>query len=280
MKENRESSSSRENILNKEIHLSDIKNGLNQVREKIHDFGFINSFILKLLAIIIMTIDHIGACIGTTYINGHSYLSGLIPSDTYTLLRSIGRIAFPIFCFMIVEGYFHTRDASKYVLRLFVFAFISQVPFSLMTRKAPFAQDASLNVYFTLVIGLVTIMCFEYCLKLYKQSERPRPIFIVIGIITIISTITLADFLRTDYGGLGVIFILIFYFFRDKHLLTFIALYVSIYHLSNDLEMYALYALIPIILYNHKKGPSMKYFFYVYYPLHMTILYFIYAAMI
>lgn len=266
--------------LSKEIKLSDVQDVIGKVRKRIHDTGFINSFLLKLIAIIIMTIDHVGACIGTTYVDGRTYLSGLMTPDTYTQLRTIGRVAFPIFCFMIVEGYFHTRDAKKYSLRLLVFAFISQVPFNLMLTKAPFTKGASLNVYFTLFIGLVTIMCFEYCLKLYRNEERKRPVYIAIGIAIILSTISLADFLYTDYAGLGVIIILIFYFFRDKPLLIFAGLNISIYYLSNSLEMYALWCMVPILLYNHKKGPSMKYVFYIYYPLHMTVLYFIYMAML
>ena len=87
-------------------------------RKKLQRMGFLSTFWLKIIAIICMTIDHIGVCLGTVYKNGSYYLSGFMSFDTYNVLRIIGRIAFPIFCYLIVEGFFHTSDLKKYFFRI------------------------------------------------------------------------------------------------------------------------------------------------------------------
>ncbi|MBQ8166927.1 MAG: hypothetical protein IJZ96_07810 [Lachnospiraceae bacterium] len=266
------------NLLSKEITFEDISTKIKFNRKRIHNMGFLNTFWLKLIAIICMTIDHVGACLGISYINGSNYLSNFMDYETYTLLRTIGRLAFPIFCYMIVEGFFYTRSVLNYTVRLLIFALISQIPFSLMLYREPFLFSEGLNVYFTLSIGLIAIAGIDYFLQMSKKGDIPKPIFVLLSAVIIISATTFADTIKTDYAGYGVLVILIFYIFKDKPLLTFLALYLATYHMSNNMEMYALYALIPILLHNHKKGPSMKYFFYAYYPAHMLVLYFIWAA--
>lgn len=98
----------------------------------------LNSFQLKCIAVITMIIDHTGAV--------------LFP-DNMTL-RYIGRIAFPIFCFLLVEGFFHTRDVRKYMLRLGMFAVISEIPYDLAFRDTVIEFEHQ-NVFFTLFIGVV-----------------------------------------------------------------------------------------------------------------------------
>ncbi|MBQ9608859.1 MAG: conjugal transfer protein TraX [Lachnospiraceae bacterium] len=244
------------------------------------------TFVLKLIAIITMTIDHIGASIGLTYVNGNLYLSGLIPKNIYFLCRAIGRIAFPIFCYLIVEGYYHTRNIRKYALRLFIFALISQVPFSLAFFKTPFDFDT--NVYFTLFFGLICVYLADYEKKQYAEYKEGGDksilrscicAYFAILIIMIISVI-----LHTDYSAYGIMLILLFYYFRIEYplssredLIKFIKLFISIaiftFIFSNTFELLGLLSLIPIAFHNHKKGPSMKYVFYAYYPVHLLILY-------
>lgn len=249
-------------------------------RKKLHHMGFLNTFWLKIIAIICMTMDHVGVCIGTTYVNGKYYLSGLMTYDTYSFLRTIGRIAFPIFCYLIVEGFFHTRDVLNYAVRLLIFALISQIPFSLMTRRDPLDFSMNLNVYFTLFLGLVTIATIDHFRKLYKKNTINLPVLIILGAVTVLCTTTFAETIHSDYSSFGVMCIVLFYVFRDKPILLATGLFLAIHFMSNPTELYALIALIPIILHNHKKGPSIKYTFYVYYPVHMLVLYFIYNSMI
>ncbi len=259
---------------NKDITIESITKPIAFIRNKINSIGFINTFWLKIIAIVCMTIDHIGLCLGLDYHGSYS-LSGFMSLDTYNLCRMIGRLAFPIFCYLIVEGLIYTKSTFNYCLRLFIFAFISQVPFSLMTRGVPFDIYKHLNVYFTLALGLITIAAIDYCKAQEKRGIIKKPIFVLLSAVAIICTTSFADSIQTDYAGFGVLVIVIFYIFRDRPLLTYIALYLATYYMSTNSQMYSLWAMVPILLHNHKKGPSMKYFFYVYYPAHMLILYFI-----
>ena len=102
-----------------------------------------SSFVLKVIAIITMFCDHFGdAFIGHT-----------------SFFNLIGRIAFPIFAFQITEGYIHTKSLKKYMTRLGIFAIISQIPFILFIRKFINPTSISLNVFFTLFLGLLSIFC-------------------------------------------------------------------------------------------------------------------------
>ena len=260
--------------------LDNITKPVTFARKQIHNYGFINTFWLKIIAIICMTIDHAGLCLGLIYKNEVYYLSGFMSLDTYNLLRTIGRLAFPIFCYLIVEGLFYTKDVFSYVLRLFIFAALSQIPFSLMTKREAFAFDKNLNVYFTLAFGLITIAAIDYFKKLNIKKSINLPIFFLLSAVAIICSTSFADTINTDYAGYGVLVIVIFYVFKDKPLLITAALGVATYLMEAGIEMYALCAMVPIVLHNHQKGPSMKYVFYMYYPVHMLILYLISTKLI
>lgn len=236
---------------------------------------FINTFWLKLIAIITMTIDHFAVVFGLVYVKEKDVyrLSSNITYDTYDLMRSIGRIAFPIFCFMIVEGYFHTRNVFKYGARLLIFAIISQIPFSLMLYGEPYIKGGHLNVYFTLFLGLAAVASLDYFYNKFRNEEIPGISTLAPGIIIAISSVCVAELLKTDYSAMGVLFILMFYLFRGHPLLLLCGLSATIYTLSDPIEFYGLIALIPIFLHNGKKGPGLKYFFYLYYPLHMLLFF-------
>ncbi len=244
-------------------------------RKKIYHAGFLSTFWLKIIAIICMTVDHAGLCLGLVYKNESYYLSGFMSYDTYSLMRTMGRLAFPIFCYLIVEGLFYTHDVFLYTLRLFIFAGLSQIPFSLMTKREAFAFEQNLNVYFTLAFGLITIAAIEYFKKLEKKKTINTPIFVLLSAVVIICSTSFADTINTDYAGYGVVVIVIFYVFKDKPLFIAGALAIATHIMSSGIEMYALLAMVPIVLHNHQKGPSLKYIFYMYYPVHMLILYFI-----
>lgn len=240
-----------------------------------------NSFMLKLIAVITMTIDHVGAVFGT--VND----DGILPEGTYTLLRTIGRLAFPIFCYLLVDGFFYTRNLKKYILRLACFAILSQYPYSLAIHKN--ISFYFLNIFFTLTLGMIVIAAIHYCIYRLQACDTTQQIVLLPGIAITLSAFWVADNFNMSYGIYGIMLILIFYFFRlqesdyqntKKQLiyltLEFVLIGVITYQFSSDLQIYCLAALIPIYMHNHKKGIGMKYFFYLYYPLHLLVIYGIY----
>lgn len=238
------------------------------------------SFALKLIALFSMFCDHFGdAFIGS-----------------FSFFNLIGRMAFPIFAFQISEGYTHTKNLKKYFLRLGIFALISQIPFSLFLRKFVDPNSLSLNVFFTLLFGLLAIFLYDYVCKCFadsknSKSENLRKLHIdkIFGIILVLLIGSLASLLDTDYGFWGVIVIFAFYLFKDDKLamtISFITLCVIRYGLQ-ILEygynigyiLLAIFTILPIAyinMYNGKQGKKIKYLLYVFYPVHLLLLYFIF----
>lgn len=236
---------------------------------------------IKIIAIVTMLIDHIGATILGRYIMMSGFMEIAASSDVnainrwlmengtlyniYQIMRMIGRVAFPIFCFLLVEGFLRTRDVKKYALRLGAFALISEIPFNLaLTSRVTELQYQ--NVYFTLLIGLLTMMVFDKIEK--REWVRPAKLFLC-GI-AVVAGAVLAELLRTDYGAIGVLCILVLYIFRNRKPLQIIAGCISFLW-----EITAPLAFIPIAFYNGKRGLRLKYIFYVFYPLHLLVLYLI-----
>ena len=170
-------------------------------------------------------------------------------------MRQIGRLAFPIFCFLIVEGYYHTHDVRKYMGRLFVFALISEIPFDLALKPGWF-YPLKQNVYFTLLIGLWTIWTMD-------QFRFRRMLRLVIAL----CGMTFARGLMTDYSFRGVFLIVVLYLFHEERLVQCFAGAAAI-----AWETYAPPSFILCYLYNGKRGLRLKYFFYLFYPVHLMIL--------
>lgn len=234
---------------------------------------------LKMIAMIAMLIDHTGAVV----LGRLLMVSGIAGLDTtdmaatmlwvkdnaalyavYMLLRYIGRIAFPIFCFLLVQGFAHTSNKKKYALRLGLFALISEIPFDLALSSVVLEFQYQ-NVFFTLFIGLVTMMVYE---AVEKKEDWSDIFKVICGIVTVLAGMGVAKFLRTDYDAIGVFCIMMLYIFRQKKSTQIIVGCVSFLW-----EVTAPLAFIPIAFYNGKRGWKMKYFFYVFYPLHLLILY-------
>lgn len=211
-----------------------------------------SSFVLKIIAVISMLIDH----------------SGYLIFNGFSFMNYIGRLAFPIFAFLITEGYIHTSNLKKYFYRLLIFAVISQIPYTLL-----FPGNFGLNTLFTLALGLLSLTV--YC----KLNNK------FLGTLFVILSAILSHFLHLDYGWFGIISIFIFYIFKEKKIymnISFIFttfIYYFYYFLSTSALEYliiipcCLLTLIPINLYNGKKGKNVKYFLYLFYPLHLILLY-------
>ncbi len=224
---------------------------------------------LKIIAIITMFIDHIGAAIFenseiATYIMSKGDMTYMIWGLVDLALRLIGRVAFPIFCFLLVEGFLHTRDVKKYALRLGAFCLISELPFNLAFFGQPFYAGHQ-NVFFTLLIGLLVLIGLKHFAGTDWKSGIGRAVCVLAGVFA-------ATFLKTDYDAFGVGVIVFFYLFHEKKVLRDVFTMVTLI-VCSLLEITGLFALIPIHMYNGKRGIPMKYFFYLFYPVHLLVLY-------
>lgn len=243
---------------------------------------------LRIIACLAMLIDHIG------------YVWGI------SELRYIGRIAFPIFAFLIVNGYRHTRSVQKYMLRLAVFAVISEVPCDLLFRGG-ICDFSKQNVFVTLFLGLSCIAMIDIV--------RKRHLLLTLIPVAVFCAAAMA--FNCDYGYIGILTVVAFHLFyesdaKSRVLLTLSMLllsswYAVSYNAANvifdltgcnlrgywflspfffdspqTIQIYRVFALIPIFMYTGKKGwqpkskaatKALQYGFYAFYPAHLLILY-------
>ncbi len=243
--------------------------------EKTENRGFLSSFTLRSFAMIFMLCDHLWATI--------------IPGNQW--LTCVGRIAFPIFAFLIAEGYFNTKNFKKYLYRMLFFAVITEVPFNLMCVSMlvyPFHQ----NVLWTFVWAL---LCMKILDKIREKPQNWKNVLLFIA--TVFGFVLLGMLTMCDYGGNGVLTVLVFYFFRGKawylKALQLAALAIINFEFIKGMVIpfeflglsiefpqqgFAVLALAFIWLYSGKQGPYnkfIKYFNYAFYPGHMLLLWFL-----
>ncbi len=254
---------------------------------------------LKLIALITMLVDHVAAVvIWRVYVASFSITATMQLSESigdkvivwvagnqelvytiYEWMRYIGRMAFPIYCFLLVEGFLHTRSVAKYAIRLFVFALISEIPFDLAITGQWTSMEYS-NVFFTLGLGLLLIWGLSYVEKLYEfwQEKKWEPFggklmsLLLGGFISIAFGAFAEIVLETDYGMGGVLAIACIYLFRRTKELGFTLAVFVLTMLSGDIEILALLMLIPLMKYDGTRGKSTKYVFYAFYPIHLFML--------
>ena len=232
----------------------------------------ISTATLHILAMALMLMDHLWAT--------------LLPAQEW--LTCVGRLAFPIFAFMAVEGYFHTHDFKKYALRMLLFAVISEIPFDCMYGGTWF-YPVHQHVIWTLLLGLLGINIMETARK-----KRKKWAFILISVIVVIVGAALGTLCMLDYYGTGVLTIFIFYFFHGRKWWCLLGQLVALYWVNVELlgglvypiqlfgmefelcqQGLALLSLIPIWLYRGRQGYHSKpfqYLCYAFYPVHMAII--------
>ena len=220
----------------------------------------LSNFDLKLIAIITMTIDHIGVVFGTPF---------------YNLLRAVGRLSFPIFAFLLTEGYVHTKSFSKYFFRLLVLAVVSEVIYDYVFYGSFIYLEAN-NIFFTLALGLLTLWLLDKSRTLVKKYFKEKIDLTIILPITYLLIIVvmglIAEFLNFSYGMLGILVISFFYLFKKNFPLTVLSVSLSTLILGDTMQYFSLLSLILIYFYNKKLGKKCKVFFYLYYPLHILVL--------
>ena len=216
---------------------------------------------LKVLAMAIMLIDHTASFLLRYYppVTRAWFQIGSTSYSLYRVMRDVGRAAFPIFCFLLVEGFLHTHDRFKYGRNLLIFACISEIPWN-------FAQNGTLlfadkqNVFFTLFLGYLA-----FCL-IDRFKENPT-----MQLMSMLALLAVSYFLKADYGYKGYVFLLImFWLHQYKPAQALIGSCWLIY------EWKACFAFISLNMYNGKRGfirgKWAKYFFYSFYPVHIAIL--------
>ncbi len=201
-------------------------------------------FTLKIIGIISMFIDHYHYIIGGSEI-----------------LNIIGRVSFPIFSFVLVEGYKHTRDFRKYLLRIGISGVLFQIPIWILK------YTETLNIFFTLFLGLLSMYIYD------KYNSYVSKIMIIpIGIAAVL--------LKVDYGIYGILLIMCFYLgYDNKYMRIVFPLLLNIWVYFDSrifdiakIQIYSILGLVPIFFYNGEKGKNAKYFFYIFYPLHFILL--------
>lgn len=222
----------------------------------------ISAATLKWIALITMTIDHFAAS-GLFSQLAYGMVGWRLADQLYMLLRIIGRLAFPIYCFLLAEGFRYTRSRERYALRLGLFALISEIPFDLAACHVVWDWNDQ-NVFFTLLFGLLALMLAD---PLYEKGEQRKAFFIVLGFALA------AELLRTDYGFFGVAVIAAMHFLREqtveKYLIT-----AGLLMGASTLEVAALPAFGLMHCYNGRQGRqsgAMRLLFYWYYPLHLLV---------
>ncbi len=229
------------------------------------------SFSLHMMGMIFMLCDHLW---GTSFVN----------HDVFTC---IGRLTFPIYAFLIVEGYFHTSNFRKYMKRLFLFAVLSEIPFNLMMASSLFFPLHQ-NVLWSFLISLGLIHWNE------KTKDKPVWKRILVGICTLCIAYIGGIITFVDYYNAGILMVLTFYFFRGKKWWNYLGQLLCMWYVNFELlggfvyeislfgstfsiarQGIALLSLIPIWLYSGKQGyhnKKFQYACYLFYPVHMLIL--------
>ncbi len=279
-------------------------------------------FVLKIIALTTMIIDHIGFFLGT---------SSLIGWDLYTLMRSLGRIAFPIYAFLLVNGFQKTSDRQRYLSRLILFAVLSQIPFTLTFSLTNYGYGSpeyfsltfgyellpylaftlcaviayillvqadisalylalflllggvglqfcyvqilggTLNIFYTLSFGLAAMAVLD------NLGDRDKSLAktLVLSVLLAVAAVLLIP--NSDYGYMGLVLMLGLYVFRRWRAaqLLVIAVWCYLEYWGSGPQLmfwFSLISLLPVLLYNGKKGPAMKLAFYAIYPLHLLAL--------
>lgn len=221
-----------------------------------------STFVLRIIALVAMFMDHLG----------YRFFYSM------PWLRYVGRIAFPLYCFLIAEGLFHTRNRTRYALRLLLLAVISEVPFDLFSSLKVWSLSSQ-NVFITLLLGLLAAWIVD-------ATWRRMPILSALGVA---ACAVASYYLKTDYAVYGVCLIVVFYFTRFHKLAQTAGFGLTaaanvIWKLNTGwsknwtyAQLYGLGALVPILLYNGKPGPKkLQWVFYFFYPAHLLILWAIY----
>ena len=267
---------------------------IQNLEQRISHIQFLTGNSLKVIAVLTMVIDHLCKIVlqwllsnywGVMVDNGQMSWEQFQQIDNFIRfdLQSVGTIAFPLFCFLLAEGFRYTRDKKRYIGLMFIFALISEIPFDIgffseysqMEGTFPFYLKYQ-NVFFTLFLGLLTLVCLErLSCKSEIRTEKIKSVILQVICVAVLALV--AELIRCDYGMQGILYIAAFYVCRNHRIyqvLLFLLAYMGA--TGNQPPLCTLLACLIILLYNGKRGKlKLKYFFYVFYPAHILVLYLI-----
>ena len=227
---------------------------------------FLSGSWLKVIALLSMLIDHTASVLMSKSEYILISLAGRSLS-LYTAMRMIGRSAFPLYAFLLVEGFLYTKDRRKYGARLLLFALISEIPWNL--EHTGTWHGPSQNVFFTLFLGFLGLCVLEALLK--AEGKHAQKLVCVL-----LALFAVSVFLRADYGSSGFGFILVMYVLREAPVIRAV---IGCSFLSSRWQVFP--AFVCISLYNGErgfiKGKAAKILFYAIYPAHLLLLYWIKA---
>lgn len=214
---------------------------------------------LKVISVVTMLMDHIAFVLFPLFPWARTpVFNGSYAPSLYRIFRDIGRIAFPIYVFLLVEGFLYTRSRIRYARNLLLFALISELPWNYEHTGTFFYKYQ--NVYFTLFLGFLGCWVIEY----FWEKRMAQ-------FLCLLALLLVSFFLKADYGWKGFIFILIMYTLRAEPAPRAVVGSCWLYY-----EWKACFAFIPINMYNGKRGfirnSFIKYMFYAFYPIHILIL--------
>lgn len=267
---------------------------IQNLEQRISHIQFLTGNSLKVIAVLTMVIDHICKIVfqwllsnywGVMVDNGQMSWEQFQQIDNFIRfdLQSVGTIAFPLFCFLLAEGFRYTRDKKRYIGLMFIFALISEIPFDIgffseysqMEGTFPFYLKYQ-NVFFTLFLGLLTLACLER-LSCKSEIRTDKIKSVILQVICVAVLALVAELIRCDYGMQGILYIAAFYVCRNHRIyqvLLFLLAYMGA--TGNQPPLCTLLACLIILLYNGKRGKlKLKYFFYAFYPAHILVLYLI-----
>ena len=164
------------------------------------------SFVIKIIACFTMILDHIKYA---------------IPSTNNFITVYLGRLAFPLFAFLVSEGFTHTSDLKKYYKRLLIFGVISQIPFMLFRTLV--GEWKLLNIMFTLLLGLI-------CITIYEKESRKW-----ISIPSVIIIVILGDLINVDYSWFGVLTVFLIHLLKNKKILLVILYFFQIMNFNMNI---------------------------------------------
>lgn len=268
---------------------------LNRLDNNLGRFQCLSGNQIKMIAVVCMFIDHFWAVFYITFsrlVINPMLQAGLMTFEQaeillgiYNFFRSIGRIAFPLFCFAFAEGYAHTHSKGRYLLRLALFALISEVPFDItfqfgggpegwseeIARHWPMYWRHQ-NVFFTFLLAFSGLWLMEKAASLVKW--KPLAFLLQCGVAFVVCY--LAEFkVRGDYDGFGVFFIFVAYFLRKNRIVQIAGLILAtlLFNRYHCQPIPFAIALVLMLLYNGQRGQrNLKYFFYWFYPVHIALL--------